>query len=148
MHGKRLGDGLVHADPGGVTLLTGDNVALAPAFLDAALRRLAGPSRRGAPGDVPLLAFSHRRDGIALAAAVVASGRDGGPLLRDVEAGGRPEGLEGLGRDLAALFLHPGRFERAPSVEAVRGPRPGEAFCRGLEQGGIAIVPRAALAVG
>lgn len=111
---RSLSDPLVMADPCGVTLLSGGNVALAPGSLAVAMRRL-GERPRPREG-VPFVAFSHGRSGL-VGCRGVASTSGNAAVLREVETFGLPSGLPAFAEDFARFLTRPGRFAEAPVIE-------------------------------
>jgi len=116
--GRSLGLPVVHTT-GGITLLTGGNVRLAP----SSVLRLA--ARTGCDeGDGGLLAYANGRYGI-----VGCRGRfsdEGGRLLiHGLETFGSRGALAEFGRQLGELIAKPGRFDGLAVVERVSDPGTG-----------------------
>jgi hypothetical protein len=131
---------VLHAAAGGITVLTGANVALAPAMVVPALSRLAGPSRRLAGDEVALLAFAAPRAGLVGMRGVLRV-RDGEVLLHDVEAFGAASAMRGFGIEVGRFLSGGGRFSEDVTVEGADVPGPVATLVEGLAEGGLAPGP-------
>ena len=137
---RSLRDPVVMAGDGGLTLLTGRNVDLAPPPVAASASRLSGPGRLP-PGALELLAFARGRSGLVGCRGSVTAGPDGA-VLGDLEPFGPRSGLGAFGRDLAAFVARPGRFDASPRVALREGACCGaRLLAEGLQAGGLALEP-------
>lgn len=121
---------LILSEAGGITLLTGRNVALAPGRLAAIMARMGDPPchRDG----TPFVAFATGRSGM-VGFRGVASPSGEGTVLREVEAFGSQAGIEAFAERLASFLCEPRRFARVARVDP--GSPGGGLLSRALGRG-------------